>query len=118
MHELSVTQSLLEIALNRAGQAQARRVTDLHLVVGALSPFVDSSVQFYWDIVSEGTAAQGARLHFERMPLQLICSECQQRFAPDGESFDCPQCGSSAVRVTGGDQFYLHSIEIENGAAP
>lgn len=118
MHELSVTQSVLELALRHAESAQARSVTDLYLVIGALSSVVDSSVQFYWDILSEGTPAEGARLHFERVPMRLECRTCQEQFSPAGDSFDCSACGSSAVWVIDGDQFYLRSIDIQNGARP
>ncbi|MGD8998651.1 MAG: hydrogenase maturation nickel metallochaperone HypA, partial [Anaerolineae bacterium] len=67
MHELSVTESLLEIALRHAARAGAARITRLNIVVGELSSIVDESVQFYWDIVSRGTMAEGAELHFERV---------------------------------------------------
>ncbi len=61
MHELAVTESILEIALRHSGEAGAQRITDLHLVIGELSTIIDESVQFYWDFVSEGTPAD-ARL--------------------------------------------------------
>ena len=37
MHELSVTQSLLNIALQHAEKANAKRVTDLNIVIGELA---------------------------------------------------------------------------------
>jgi|GEM_PF-5568018 len=52
MHELSVTESVLEIACRHAGKAQAKRVTDIYLVIGRLSSIVDDSVQFYWNLIS------------------------------------------------------------------
>ncbi|MCJ7724498.1 MAG: hydrogenase maturation nickel metallochaperone HypA, partial [Anaerolineales bacterium] len=67
MHELSVTQSVLEIALRHARQNNARRITDLYLVIGELASIVDDSVQFYWDMISKDTIAEGARLHFKRL---------------------------------------------------
>jgi hydrogenase nickel incorporation protein HypA/HybF len=66
MHELSVTQSILEIALRHSHEGH--RITDLYLVIGQLSSMIDESVQFYWNIISEGTGAQGAMLHFRRVP--------------------------------------------------
>ena len=113
MHELSVTQSLLEIALRHAQEAGAERVTDLYLVIGEWSSIIDDSVQFYWDMVAQGTPAEGARLHFERLPARAACGVCGQEFAPGGGSLLCPACGSSQLRVLSGDQFQLESIAIE-----
>jgi hydrogenase nickel incorporation protein HypA/HybF len=114
MHELAVTESILNIALKHAQQAQATRVTDLHLVIGRLASIVDDSVQFYWDIISSDTICQGAQLHFERVPATLLCLECQKEYTLDSELSPCPVCGSAQVRVTSGDQFWLDSIEIQN----
>ena len=113
MHELAVTQSLLQLALQHAQQANAARVTDLHLVVGRLSSIVDDSVQFYWDMISQGTICEGAQLHFERVPATLVCLNCSYAYALDGELAGCPRCGSEQVKVTGGDEFRLDSIDIE-----
>jgi hydrogenase nickel incorporation protein HypA/HybF len=68
MRELAVTQSILIISLHHAKEASARRITGINLVIGQFLSIVDDSVQFYWDIVSDGTIAKGARLHFDRIP--------------------------------------------------
>jgi hydrogenase nickel incorporation protein HypA/HybF len=113
MHELSVTESILEIALRHAEQAGAQRVTELNIVVGQLASIVDDSVQFYWDIVSQGTPAEGATLHFRRIPAELLCLDCGNRYAPTGDEFACPQCQSLRAKVAAGEEFYLDSIEVE-----
>lgn len=118
MHELWVTQRVLEIALKHGRQVRAGRVTDLYLVVGELCSVVDDSVQFYWDLISEGTAAEGAALHFRRLPLRLSCTACQRSYRPEADQYLCPGCGSAAVQVVGGDELFLESIEIQNGATP
>jgi len=53
MHELSITQGMLEIVLRHAQQARAQRITQIHLVIGDLSSIVDDSVQFYFDFISQ-----------------------------------------------------------------
>lgn len=113
MHELSVTESILSITLRYAEQAQAVRVTDLFLVIGQLASIVDDSVQFYWDIISKNTVAEGAVLHFRRLPLELMCQECGNRYTPDVEDFACPACQSEQIRVLSGEEFYLDSIQVE-----
>jgi hydrogenase nickel incorporation protein HypA/HybF len=114
VHELSVTQSVLEIALRHAARAKARRICGLHLVIGELSTIVDDSVGFYWDMISRGTIAQGAELHFRRLPAQLLCLDCDHSYQPPKDALACPQCGGRHVRVVGGDQLQLESIDIES----
>lgn len=110
MHELAVTRSLLQLALEHA---EGGRITDLYIVVGQLSSMVDDSVQFYWNIISEGTPAEDAQLHFERIPAEMQCSECQHRYRLSADQFVCPICGSISVQVVSGSEFYLDAIEVE-----
>ena len=116
MHELSVTENLLRIALQHAEQADALRVTGLYIVAGQLASIVDDSVQFYWDIISKGTAAEGAQLHFRRIPTELLCLNCARRYTPTREELACPQCGSVSVKVSAGEEFYLEAIDVEEKA--
>lgn len=113
MHELPITQSLLEISLRHAERVQARRIVRLNLKIGQLSTVMDDSVQFYWDIIAEGTPAEGAQLSFQRVPAQLQCQQCRFIFSPGDEDFSCPQCQSWEVQVIAGTEFELESIDVE-----
>jgi hydrogenase nickel incorporation protein HypA/HybF len=118
MHELAVTRSMLEIVLRHARQAGAPRVVEIQLVIGQLSSIVDDSVAFYWDMVAQGTAAEGARLNFRRVPARFQCQACGHEYAPP-ETLACPACSSQQVRVIAGDEFSVESIEVDsNGAGP
>lgn len=114
MHELPVTENILEITLRHARQANAKRVTDLYLVVGQLSSIIDDSIQFYWDIISQDTIAEGAVLHFRRIPTRMMCRSCGHQFAPTGEDFACPECRSAQIQIIAGDEFFLESINIDD----
>ena len=116
MHEMAVTQSILDIALEYAERAGAARVTALNLVIGQLSSIVDDSVQFYWDIISKDTICEAATLNFERIPAQMLCLDCESTYTLARGLEACPQCGSFRVRVAGGDEFRLESIEISETA--
>lgn len=113
MHELSVTQNILEIALHYAHQQDAQRITRLYLVIGDLSSIIDESVQFYWDIISRDTIAEGAALHFERIPARMVCSECAYTYSPEPGTLACPVCYSPNVQLIAGDEFRLEAIDIE-----
>lgn len=114
MHELSVTESILEIATRHAKGANASRITGLNLVIGQLSSIVDDSVQFYWDIIAQGTLAEGATLKFRRIPVELGCLDCDEKFHPSTENMACPACGGIRIKVLSGDEFFVESIEVQS----
>ncbi len=118
MHELPIAESVLSLALEHAERAGGGRITGLHLRIGRLSGVVDGSLQFYWDIISEDTPAEGAVLHFHRLPLVFRCQACDEEFEPDGEDFTCIRCGDPRVRVVQGTEFHLEAIDLESEPAP
>ena len=114
MHELAVTQSILEIALRHAEKAGARRILSINLVIGELTGFVDGSIQFYFDFMSKDTPAQDAQLCFERIAARARCQECSIEYTPpNSRLWTCPECGALGGEVIAGREFSVASIEIE-----
>jgi hydrogenase nickel incorporation protein HypA/HybF len=112
MHELAVTESILEIATQTAKEHAATKVTDIYLRLGQLSSIVDESVQFYWDVISQGTLAEGAQLHFTHVPARLRCKDCGTEFELTEELTPCPACQSITLEIIQGEEFQVDSIEI------
>jgi hydrogenase nickel incorporation protein HypA/HybF len=113
MHELPVTQNLLEIALQHAEKAGASRVIRINITIGDLASIIDESVQFYWDIISKDSLAEGAELKFHRIPTEILCLDCNLNYEPNDGISACTKCGGYNVKITAGQEFYLDSIEIE-----
>lgn len=114
MHELPATHGMLDVALESAHGVGAERILAIDVVVGELTSIVDDSVQFYFDIISRGTPAAGAELRFRRQPAEGNCGECGHVFpAAPPLARSCPRCGSLALRVTGGRDFFVESIEVD-----
>jgi hydrogenase nickel incorporation protein HypA/HybF len=113
MHELSVTESILDIATRNATGNQATRVTDIHITIGALASIVDDSVQFYWDDISDGTICKGATLHFKRIPAIMHCNQCGRDYSIERQLEPCPDCKEFNVKIVSGEEFFVDSIEIE-----
>jgi hydrogenase nickel incorporation protein HypA/HybF len=113
LHELSITENLLALALQHAEQAGATRIVRLNLVIGDLSSVVDESVQFYWDMLAKGTIAEGAELNFRRVAGRLRCVVCGSTFELNKYDFSCPECGSVRTLVAEGEDFRLESIDVE-----
>src|SRR6266496_5375390 len=113
MHELPVTEGILAVALDAASRHHAPRITTIDLVIGELGSIVDDSIQFYFDLLSRGTSAEGAVLRFRREPAQVVCWACGHRWSARAPlPVACPACASAHLQVAGGQAFYVESIEV------
>jgi hydrogenase nickel incorporation protein HypA/HybF len=114
MHERAVTESILDIAISHARQAGAARIRRINLVIGAMSGIMDDSVQFYFDFLSQGTMAEGAKLVFDRRPAVYRCRACGATYEPEGYNWVCPHCTALAFEVLSGREFRVESIQVDN----
>ena len=113
MHELAVTQSMLDIALEKAKAAHAARVTGINLVIGEMSGVVDQCVEFYFEFLSKDTIANKAILSFRKVPIQAHCRNCGELFIPKEFDWSCPRCQNSRAEIVAGNELYIESIEVE-----
>ena len=115
MHELPATEGILNVALEAAQQNGARRIITIDLVIGELAGIVDDSVQFYFDILSRDTIAEGAVLRIRRERATANCVDCGHQFPVEVPLISlCPVCGSIRLHVSGGREFFVESIEVED----
>jgi hydrogenase nickel incorporation protein HypA/HybF len=117
MHELSIAESILEIALTNARAEGATRILHIRVVVGALTAYVNDSLQLCWDFVTEGTLAAGSSIEFIRTPGLLQCLNCFTRFSTMVNDFQCPQCAGLWTHALAGEECYVDAIEIDEEAA-
>jgi hydrogenase nickel incorporation protein HypA/HybF len=107
MHEQSIVESILALALDNARKADANKILKIHLVVGELSGVLDQSVGFYFGFLSRNTIASQA------VPAQLLCRTCSMVFLPQRLDFHCPICKEQQVEIVAGRELYVDSLEVE-----
>lgn len=122
MHELAITQAILDTALHHAEQAQATTIRALYLRLGELSGLAPDSIQFYFEIISRGTRAEGARLFFTRFTPRAKCRACGAMraltFEPNEWSREFAElnncaCGANDYELNGGTGCFLDEMEAE-----
>jgi hydrogenase nickel incorporation protein HypA/HybF len=113
MHEYSVTESILSLAIDKAREAHAGKITRINLVLGELSGVVSDCVRQYFTIIAPDTIARDAVLSFETRPILLRCRKCDKEFSPADHRWACPACGEISVEIASGRECYLESIEVE-----
>jgi len=108
VHELAITQSVVEAVTDRLPGAT---VTCVRLEIGAMSGVVADSVRFCFELVTDGTALEGARLEISEPPGRCRCRACGAEFEPDGPVGFCP-CGSADAEVLTGRELTITSVEV------
>ena len=114
MHELSVTQNILEIAMDYAARNQAAKIVQIDLQIGEITDFEDEWMQRYFDFVSKGTIAEGAVLKISRIPARLQCSQCSFIFPLDKSTWnlECPSCHNKESTLISGREFRVESLQV------
>jgi hydrogenase nickel incorporation protein HypA/HybF len=113
MHEVTITQSLLDIVLKEAAKAGASKVVRVSLVLGEMSGVAERSIQSNFDLLSRNTPAEGAELSFRNVPKQARCVKCGHLFHPEDICWECPACQSVEFEIIAGNELYVESIEVE-----
>jgi len=117
MHELPVTERILNIVLKHAERNQVNRVVSITLTVGELSELEDEWIQHYFDYLSKDTIAAGAKLNIERMPIVMRCNACGHSVSikrADLGQTTCPKCGESGdFSLVSGREYYIKEMEAQ-----
>jgi len=113
MHELAITQSLLQVALDKAGEAKAGRIRSIKLRIGRLSGYVPEAVDLNFRMLAPGTMAEGAALEIEWVPLRCRCKGCGGEYDATPDDFTCPSCRAADFAIISGREMFIESMEVE-----
>jgi hydrogenase nickel incorporation protein HypA/HybF len=108
MHELGITQEVVEIVCSRAGDARIQRIV---LQIGKLSAVLPDAVRFCFAVCAEGTAAEGAELEILEPAGLGRCRSCGGE-VPLERPFGQCGCGSSDLEWLSGDEVRITSMEL------
>ncbi len=116
MHELPVTQSILDIVLKHAKMNGVKKIHAINLNIGELSDLQDEWIQRYFDYISKGSLAEGAKLKIERIPVVFRCNACTESFqvrVREMKDITCPSCGKNDFTLVSGREYYIRDMEAE-----
>jgi hydrogenase nickel incorporation protein HypA/HybF len=110
LHELSIAESVVQIA---SRHANGRRVTKVWLKVGHLRQVVPSALAFSFELVAEGTPVEGAELEMENIPVTGSCRDCGVETQLKSFPLQCGACGGFDLGLLSGEELFVESLELE-----
>lgn len=113
MHELSIANSILEVALQYAEAARDGRVSQINLSIGSLSCVHRDALLFSFDLITADTPLAGAKLHITDLPIVIYCPTCDcLQELPGVQQFRCPVCQTPSADIRQGQELDIVSIEF------
>ena len=95
MHELGITQGIIDHAREVAGANGAVRVTGLFLAMTPAADFSQDSIEMYFEMLTaDDSFFEGAKLHFDNRPIGARCAACGEEFTVCVRPPCCPSCSS------------------------
>lgn len=114
MHEISVAQSVIEIAAAAARANECRRIQTIRIRLGEFTTVVPEALEFAFEIARRGTLAENAGLEIERVPMRVECANCGPVAHPvRSVCLLCPMCGLP-VKIASGEELQVDYVDLES----
>jgi len=113
MHEMSIAQSLIGIIEEEMAKHGARTLRSVRLNIGQMTAVVPEALSFCFQVITEGTALEGARLDMDIIPLKGYCRKCGSEFEIEDYAFVCPSCAGTEIEATAGQDLSVVEIEVD-----
>ena len=113
MHELAITEGIIDIVNSEAREKGFSRVLEIGLRVGEYSGIVSECIREFFPVAAAGTAAEGAELVIKTAKASFRCLDCGYEGAIDRHEACCPLCGSQAIKMLSGREFFVEQLKVE-----
>lgn len=111
MHELSIAEAIVRVALQRA---DGRRIRGVGVLVGHLRQVVPSALRFGFEMTTAGTVADGAELEIEEVPAVGVCRRCAVETRQRSFPLTCRECGGVDLEITRGEELRVEWLDVES----
>ncbi|WP_028115090.1 hydrogenase maturation nickel metallochaperone HypA [Ferrimonas senticii] len=111
MHEMSLAEGIIQI-IERQQLAKGSKVKEVILTLGELAAIEIPALEFGFEVVARGTAAEGATLVYQLVPGSAFCFPCGAQVPIKQKGDACPRCQGHQLTVIDGNQMQVKSLEL------
>jgi hydrogenase nickel incorporation protein HypA/HybF len=111
MHELAITESILNQSIAEARKQSATAINVIKLKIGEGQSLVPECMQFYFETIRKGTLAAKAVLEIETVPVKVVCPKCRAEIKDLNPTCKC----QAGAEIVSGQDLSIEYIDIETG---
>ena len=101
MHEATLAENILNIALDAVRQNHAAKIFKIGLTLGELSGVEIEALRLSFDVLKKNSPADDAELTIKRVPITAACNKCGKVFTLERHNFFCPECDGVLILRSG-----------------
>lgn len=111
MHELSITESLLELCEE---YAQGKIVEEIHVKIGRLSGVEVSLLERSFETFKENSLlCKNAKFITHLQEIIVECEKCHFKGILKNNIFWCPKCEDKNLKIIDGEELYLMQLVLK-----
>jgi hydrogenase nickel incorporation protein HypA/HybF len=111
MHELTIAQSIIEIAEQYSAESGIESIEEIDIEIGELSGVVKEALEFALETSVKGTVLEMAKYNFINIHGKAVCNDCNKNFEMHSLLDLCPVCGGINRKITDGKQLRIKSLK-------
>ena len=113
MHEMSLCEGIRRVVDEASASPDIARVTRVRLEIGSFAGVEKRALSFAWDVVMQGSKAEGAVLEMIDLPGRATCFDCAEVVVIEDRLDPCPVCGGGRLLPEGGDEMRIKDMEVQ-----
>ncbi len=113
MHELSIAQSIVELAINEMKKANATLISEMELEIGQLAGVEYQAFQFALDSFSQQPELRTTKYIIHKPEGKAICANCKTVYETSSIITQCPECDEFGGEIIQGRELRLRSIIVD-----
>ena len=113
MHELSIAENIVEIAVGSLPGNGDAVVEEIELEIGVLSGIEIDALTFAMDVVVKRTPLEHAAVRITTVQGRASCNLCGAEFDVEDFFTPCPSCGSFNLDILQGEEMRVKSLLVK-----
>lgn len=114
LHEVSIAESIVDIADDYARREAVQSFSAIELEIGTLAGIEIDALTFAMEVVCRGTVLDGADVRIITVTGIGRCEACGNEFVLDDHYAPCPACGELRSAIISGEELRVSSLIISN----
>jgi hydrogenase nickel incorporation protein HypA/HybF len=114
LHEAAIAAGILDAVTGTLAGRTTGRLRAVRVRIGRLAGVVPDCLTFAWDVIREGTLADGVPLEIEAVSVRARCRSCEREYDVEDLSLLCPGCGGLDVEMLSGRELEVRELEVDD----